>query len=40
VDIATIATLVGHKEIKNTRIYLNISDSEAAETAFAAFEEN
>jgi type 1 fimbriae regulatory protein FimB len=29
-QVEHIATFVGHKDIKNTRIYLNISDAEAA----------
>jgi len=36
VPIERIAQYVGHRDIKNTRIYLGISDEEAAESAFAA----
>src|SRR5579859_350771 len=36
--IENIAQYVGHRDIKNTRTYLNVSDSEAAVSAFAAFD--
>ena len=37
VGIEYIAQYAGHKDIKNTRIYLHISDNEASATAFAVF---
>ena len=36
--IENIAEYVGHKDIKNTRIYLNVSQDEAAASAFTAFD--
>ena len=36
--IENIAQYVGHADIKNTRIYLNVNDDEAAVSAFKAFE--
>lgn len=36
--IENIAQYVGHKDIKNTRIYLNVSDEEAAKSAFNALD--
>ena len=36
--IENIAQYVGHKDIKNTRIYLNVSDDEAAASAFGALD--
>lgn len=36
--IENIAQYVGHKDIKNTRTYLNITDSEAAAAAFTALD--
>lgn len=38
VKIENIAQYVGHRDIKNTRIYLDVSQDEAAASAFAAFE--
>jgi len=35
--IENIAEYVGHKDIKNTRIYLSVSQDEAAASAFTAF---
>jgi site-specific recombinase XerD len=36
--IENIAQYVGHKDIKNTRTYLNVSDDEAAVSAFNALD--
>jgi integrase/recombinase XerD len=36
--IENIAAYVGHVDIKNTRIYLNVSSEESATSAFAAFD--
>ena len=36
--IENIAQFVGHKDIKNTRIYLDVSDDEAAKSAFTALD--
>jgi integrase len=38
VKIENIAQYVGHRDIKNTRIYLDVSDEEAAISAFKAFD--
>lgn len=39
IKIEYIAQSVGHKDIKNTRIYLNITDAEAIQQAAKALEE-